>query len=326
MGIYVDIYNSRGQNIASGKYGVGFAILMFSRYERNKKKFHFVADGNEAINNLEKYLSYINGNMTAENEDRLLPIEHKLMELRSKIKENDSYVLDYSEIMECSVDNPSYNPMRPVIEMADKIDDAIWGYSRFGKKDTIEAKMMMAYLKSLNPQIQVSSLAYEMKHSYVFDVTLYESSADSDYLETILLRTDDKDNWQTVEYYERKLFMILKKSGLEFEWLRAENRRMYVMIDKDYMKKLLDTKPFVVCSYRWNTTHDIYHLLANNPEEKEKFYSYLKAQDTDTRKLESVIIDGVELINMTADEVAQYIGTSITGTKYDFCDVVLYDL
>lgn len=325
MGIYIDICNSRGQKIASGKYGVGFAILIFSRYERKKNQFFFVADGNEAILNLEKYLAYIQAHMNADNEERLLPIEHKLYEIRSKVKESDSYILDYSEIMGC-IHNPSYNPMRPVIEMAEKIDDAIWGYNRFGCKDTVAIKIMQAYLKDLSPQMYVSSIVQEMKNSFVFNVSLYSTPDDQQYLETIFHRDNGENDWQVKEYFQRKLFMLLKKADLEFEWLEADGNSAYILIDKEYMQKIVDSKPFVVCSYRWNTTRDIYHLLPNNPDAKEKLYSYLKNQDTSTRNLESLIVDEVEFISMSTDEVANHIGIPVTMKNYDYGDVPMFDL
>lgn len=325
MGIYVNISDNRGYQIASGKYGVGFAILMFSRFKKTKTKFLFVAEGAEAILNLEKYLAYIHANMTDENEARLLPIEHQLYDVRSKIKENNVYSLDYTEIMSC-IHNPSYNPMRPIIETAEKIDDAIWGYNRFGCKDTVAIKIMLAYLQSIDPQIYISSVVREQKHNFVFTANICESDDDKHHIDTILLRTSDDVNWQIDEYYQRKMFMILKKAGLEFEYLVTENRTAYILIDKNYMQKIVDTKPFVVVSYRWDTTYDIHQLIPNNPEAKEKLYSYLKAQDSAVRKIKSIVIDGTELIGMTADEVSKYIGTAVTFANYCFCDLVTYDL
>lgn len=326
MGIYVDIRSKKyGHAIATGKYGVGYAILMFSRFERKNNQFFFIANGDEAISNLDKYLTYIQANISNKNEDNLLKIEDAIHRVRSKLRTDDFYYLDYSEIMDC-VHNPNYDPMRPVTETAEKIDDAIFGYNRFGDKDTVAIKIMLAYLKSINPQVYVSSVVREMKQSFVFTANICGNADDKRHLETILLRTSDDIDWQINEYYQRKLFMTLKKAGLEFEYLKAEANSAYIIIDKDYMQKLVDTKPFVVVSYRWNTTCDIYHLLPNNPDEKEKLYSYLKAQDTATRNLESLVIDGTELVNLSTDDVSTQIGKSVTLTSYNYSDVALFDL
>ena len=361
MGIYVDIYSNKGKQIASGKYGVGFAILMFSRYKETKTKFVFEATGAEAIANLDKYIKYVQSNMTAENEDALTKIENKLYEIRSKVKENESYVLDYSEMMGC-VNNPNYDPMRFVTEMVDKIDDAIHGYQRFGMQDTVATQMMKTYLSSLYPEFNVSSVVKETKHQFIFTVTIYETDEDKKYLQSVVHNNPDEDDWQkklfdtlknadfanlefedfknhlrtampygddwqAAEYYQRKMFMILKNAKLEFEYMKADTKNSaYVIMDKDFVYKLVDSKPFVVCSAKWNTTYPMYYLVPNTPEAKEKFYIYHTAQISNNRKLESLAIDDIDVLSLAPNVLEAYIGKELTLSACSYADLDAYHL
>lgn len=326
MGIYVDICNNKGRQIASGKYGVGFAILMFSRYKETKTKFVFEATGTEAIANLDKYLKYVQSNMTAENEEELTKIENKLYEIRSMLSESDSYSLDYSEMYGC-VQNPDYDPMRFVTEMVDKIDDAIHGYQRFGMQDTVATKMMKAYLSTLYSEFNVSSIVKETKHQYIFNITIYGTDDDKQYLKSVMLNNPSEEDWQSEEYYQRKMFMILKNAKLEFEYLKGDTKNSaYVIIEKDFMYKLIDSKPFVVCSAQWNTTYRMYYLVPNTPEAKEKFYIYHTAQISDKKKLEHLAIDDIDVLSLQPHVLEAYIGKKLTLTECQYKDLEAYHL
>lgn len=326
MGIYVDIRSNKGKQIASGKYGVGFAILMFSRYKVTKTKFVFEATGAEAITNLDKYLNYIQSHMTAENEDELTKIENKLHEIRSKVKKDEFYTLDYAEMMGC-VQNPDYEPMRFVTEMVDKIDDAIHGYQRFGIQDTTATKMMKVYLERLNPEFNVSSVVKETKHQYIFNITIYGTDDDKQHLKSVMLNNPSEEDWQSEDYYLRKMFMILKNANLEFDYLKGDTKNSaYVIIEKDFVYNLIDSKPFVVCSAQWNTTYRMYYLVPNTPEAKEKFYIYHTAQVSDNRKLEHLAIDDIDVLSMQPHVLEAYIGKELTLTTCSYSDLEAYHL
>ena len=323
MGIYVDVCSSKGQRIASGKYGVGYAILMFSRYEKTAKQFKYVATGAEAINNLNKYLSYIQGNMNMDNEAALFPIQNSLEATKSKIRKNETYVLDYSEIMG-TINNPAFNPMYHVIEMADKIDDAIWGYSRFGRHDSMETKMMQCYMQTLSPHFNVSPCVSEHENAFVFNVSMHKNPDDEWKLETQLLDADDEASWQKDEYYKRRIFMIMKKSGLKFEWLSDGTKSAYIFIDKQYLSDWAKTKPFVFASYQLKSTYPIRYLLENNPESKENFYNYVMSQET--YGVRSIIIEDVELLGMSEKEVSNIIGKTLERRSCSYNDVTMFSL
>lgn len=306
MGVYVSITNEKtGQCLIEGKYGVGFPLLMFSRYEsRNKNHLVFRATGKEAIENIDKVLEHIKANITKENTKGLTSIKNSLLNVRRQLSPSATYISDYSELL-YGIENPDFDYMRFIQEYQDKLEDAIHGYNCHPAKKP-EITMFEHFLKSLSSDI----------HPWVFN------SNDKIVVATIRVDLTDDEKLQlkkgsfyeqvtddeTARFSERKLFYILKNSGLKFTICNINSCQFHVIFDADEIELWLARKPYVQCSYRLSSTYDINCYVRNTAEELEKFYVFAKNHD----RVVSIIINWYELINESADEVASVIGKHIS--------------
>ena len=316
MGYYVSIVEKEtGRRIKEDKYGVGYSLLMFEEYKQEGKNVIFFSKGDAAKERIGHTLTYIENNIDATNESKLLYIKRELVALLNAINDNNNYECDCTEMM-YSVDNPNFDPIYFVEEFQDKLDDAINGYSEFGLSDTNNyGKMLETYIDNLSKDIR-AKIIWKMNDMFVAVGVSVELNG---YDETVInqSRITMENNEFRKRYEERKLFYILKTSGLKFEILRRCEKSFYVIISNESLEEWVASRPYIPCSYRYYSTYNIHNLVRNTPEQKERFYCYAKSQE----KMVSIVIDGQELIDAEEDVVSEVIGKELQQKYYQAQDV-----
>ena len=317
MGVYVDIRNKHtGYKLVEGKYGVGYPILMFSRCNSNGNNVVFEATGKEALNNLDKVLNYLKANVTVNNADTLAIVHGVLMDIRSKIHPEATYISDYSECM-YGIDNPNFNPMAFVLEYQNKLEDDINGYGKVFKRDDADMiQMLEHFVVHLSSDIRAWCKCSDK--FIVLETSVSLNKDDMDYLNTYMQGNPNDDKYGFYDRYaERKLFYILKKSGFNFEICSIGNQKYHVILDIQDVKNWWATRPYVMCSYRLPSTYDIHYFVKNIPEELEKFYVFAKQQNN----VVSVVINCMELMHATDEEIASRIGKNVTLSSCEYNDI-----
>ncbi len=319
MGVYVDIRNKNtGYKLTEGKYGIGFPILMFSRFNGDgKKNVVFEATGAEAMANIDKALAYLNANVNVKNADALLIIKGDLLGIRDQLNPNDVYVSDYSENM-MAIDNPNFNPMSFVQEYQFKLEDAVHGYATVCRRDDASMiKMLEHFANHLSGDIRTYACKNSDKY-IVLEASVFLSNDDVDFLNGYMHCDPKQDDYGFGERYaERKLFYLMKKSGFEFEICNMGNNKYHVVLSTPSIKDWWATRPYVMCSYRLSSTYDIYYFVRNLPEELEKFYVHAKEQ----KNVVSIVVNNMELILASNDEVASCIGKPLTLSTCEYTDI-----
>lgn len=320
MGYYISINEKEtGRVIVQNKYGVGFAMLMFDGYKKgkNNKDIVYEVSGKNAIDNLENVLDYIKNNIDDTNRDVLSSIHSSLQSVRNMIRENKTYECDFREAL-CVVSNPDFDPMSCIQEMRDNLEDQINGYSHFGKcRRNDMSKILQAYFGKLSNELRGCFVSKESDKFIVFETAVKLNEEDLKKIKTGRVNNDEDNYEYEKRYAERKLFYILKMSDFDFEICHKDKTAFYIIIDKKEAEEWYATRPYVECSYQFTTTYPIRYFVRNTPKEKEKFYCYAKWR-TD---IDGLMIDGVDVLNATDEEVSKVIGKTLCRQCYELNEI-----
>lgn len=311
MGWYVSIVSKKNPHkvLLERKYGLGFPILMFTDYDRTRDGVVFEADGKTAKDNICKVIEYLEANKNPENLQAVEKIEKEMADVYHRLSDDETYISDYTESLGV-VDNPNFDPLYFIEEMRERMEDAVNGYSEYGHYDSA-SEQLLAFIDSLSDEIKARVVYKNSRDFVIIGAGVVLTDADRNAVTRGSVTLDN--NEYEVRYAERKLFYILKKSGIRCNICRKSDKYFYILISRSEVDKWLSTKPYVNCSYRYDTTYDIPYAVRNTPEEKEKFYCFAKWKDG----VVSIVIDGVEVVNATDREVSDVIGKELRRACYE---------
>jgi hypothetical protein len=277
----------------------------------------FEVDGKTAKKNIDRVIDTINKGKTIENARRLKEIEKEMLCIKACLEDDSIYVSDYTEAMRI-VTNTNFDVNAFIWEMQDKLEDAIAGYYEYEPKN-FEAEQLLKYIDSLSSEIRARIVYKNNKDIVVLGAGVFLNEGDKEIIEKSSVVNDNKDDF-THRYMERKLFYILKKTGLNFHVCARNNKMFYIIFQRSEVDKWLSTKPYVECTYRYHNTYDIKYFVRNTPEEIEKFYCFASWKDG----VESIVINGIELVDASSDKISDVIGKTLERRCYESEDINMF--
>ena len=202
--------------------------------------------------------------------------------------------------------------------MQDKLEDAISGYYEYEPK-SIEAEQLLKYIDSISDEIRVRIVYKNNPDIIVIGAGVFLNEGDKEVIEKRSVVSDNKDDI-THRYMERKLFYILKETGLKFHICPRNNKMFYVIFQRSEIDKWLATRPYIECTYRYYNTYDIQYFVRNTPEEIEKFYCFASWKDG----VMSIVINGIELVGASPEKISEVIGKTLERRCYESEDINMF--
>lgn len=309
MGFYISLNDSKGRMIAEKKYSLGTPMIMFETYRMENGSLIFEVDGKTAIVNLNSAISRVKNVLDKEYNDFAVNILYSLESVRNYIREDETYSANLSEAM-MLVENKDFDPMFFIWEAQWTLDDLENGYNKRVKDCSNATKMLNLFFSNL-PHINGSYIE-KNNNNYIVVNVHYELSVDEkEELSKIFFKKNDEH--QQSQYVGRKIHEMVSPIFPNAEVMHRKDCEFYVVFAKSDVEQWANNKPYVKASYRIPSTYDINYLVRNTPEEKEKFYCYVSFKGNAV----SIIIDGVEYINLSDDEISANLGKALDRYAYE---------